>query len=107
MPERTFTIGRDTAAAVDENGVAFDLRRATYMPYTVRQVKVYVAGDSYVGFSRGASDDNPIPAATDANSVYQLAEETEVYTVGHDAQWLYVYAVSTSVTHVVYVSLFG
>lgn len=105
MTLRSLPLARDTDAAVDENGVAYDLRPVTYAGKLIRQVKVYVGGLSFVGF--GASDTPP--AASTSNTVYQESGTEEVYTLdptreNHD--YLYVYAESTSVTHAVRVSFF-
>lgn len=102
---RSLPLARDTDAAVDENGVSYDLRPATYGGKLITQVKVYVGGLSHVGF--GTSSTPPASAAT--NTVYQESATEEVYTLdprrqNHD--YLYVYADSTSVTHAVRVSMF-
>ena len=102
---RTLPLARDTDAAVDENGVAYDLRPSSYSGKLITQVKVYVAGLSHVGFGAAASP----PAPTAANTVYQEAATEEVYTLDSRRQnhdYLYVYADSTSVAHVVRISLF-
>jgi hypothetical protein len=96
------TIGRDTSAIVDEDGVAFAI---PHDDAVCQQILIDVDADAYVGFGNSAS----VPAASSDNTGYHDTG-TLVYTMRGDPAregYVYVYAVSTSATLTAKLSYYG
>ncbi len=101
---RSKPLGRGVNAAVDTDGVAFDMRPSVFAGKTVHQVQMTSDALAFVAWGSAATP----PAPTTVNTTYHEAGSTMVYTLGgvrEDERYFYVYAVTGTVD--VRVSFFG
>lgn len=101
---RSEPLGRATDAAVDADGIAFDLRPETYGGATPRQLELTADVLCFVGNGAAAVP----PAPTTANTAYHEAGSTMLYTLDAKRErknYWYVYAVAG--TAEIRISVFG
>jgi hypothetical protein len=101
---RSEPLGRAADAAVDTDGIAIDLRPATYGDVTPRQIELTADVLCFIG--NGASATPPAPTTT--NTAYHEAGTTLLYTLdGKRARKNYWYIYAVSGTADVRAGLFG